>query len=313
MDEIGWIASTARRSNISAIWIGEDIDRGHEVFVQASILMLRAPRQRVGIGITSPLVHNISTIARAAAALKEIDPSRFRLGLGVGGLQDLARLGQTVEKPVAMMESTVNALRRIWAGETVTSQAKHFDLRQYLARYSTGFHVPVYFGVRGPRLIRLACRIADGVILSGPLDYLKTTLNIIRKETAPRLSRSRLRTVVWMPTLVIRKRRDKELAKLVAATVIADTPPSVLSMIQFPKDSVQSIQRRAREQGLVAASEYVTDELLEIFTVSGDASHVSRTLHSLSKLGADEVVFGPPYGTPASSATREVIKTWERL
>jgi 5,10-methylenetetrahydromethanopterin reductase len=255
----------------------------------------------------------VSTIARAAAALREIHPAKFRLGLGVGGLQDLARLGLGVEKPVPMLKDTIDALRRIWAGETLTIKGEDFDLRQFLARYRTGFSIPLYLGVRGPQLLRLAGRIADGVILSGPLTYLEKALEMVRNEAISRQSRSRLRTVVWMPTLIVRKRADKDLARTTAAIVIADTPSSVLKIGEIPEDALEMVRRTARERSYLAASRHVTEEMLDSFTISGDAQRISQAFQSLVKLGADEVVFGPPYGTLVVRSIREVIKAWERL
>jgi 5,10-methylenetetrahydromethanopterin reductase len=313
MSQILRIASIAERTGVHGIWMGEDMARGGDVFVQASVMMLNAPTKKIGIGVTSPMVRNISTIARAAAALSEIDPARFRLGLGVGGLQDLARLGLTVEKPVSMLNDAVEALRRIWARETLTLTGENFHLRQFLARYRPGLSIPIYLGVRGPRLLRLAARIADGVILSGPIAYLEKALEMVRAEAAGRDSRCKFRTVIWLPTVVVRKRADKELAKVVAATVIADTPPNVLEMAEMSKDAVESVRRTARERSYAAASKHVTEELLDSFTISGDAKHVSLVFESLATLGAHEIVFGPPYGTPLVRSIREVVRAWERL
>lgn len=313
MRQILRIAAVAERAGVHGIWIGEDMGRGYDVFTQASIMMLNAPTKNVGIGITSPIVRNISTIARAAAALREIDPARFRLGLGVGGLQDLARLGLAVDKPVAMLKEAVDALRRIWAGETVTLRGESFHLRQFLARYPVGFTIPVYLGVRGPSLLRLAGRIADGVILSGPLAYLKKALEVVRTSAIGGGLRSRPRSVIWLPTVIVRKRSDGKLAKAAAATVIADTPLSVLEMAGISDSAVERVRKTARERGYTAASRHVTKELLDSFAISGDAKHLSQVFQSLAKLGADELVLGPPYGSSAARSIHEVVRAWERL
>jgi 5,10-methylenetetrahydromethanopterin reductase len=313
MSQILRIAAVAERTGVHGIWIGEDIGRGCDIFTQASIMMLSARTKNVGIGITSPIVRNISTIARAAAALREIDPARFRLGLGVGGLQDLARLGLTVDKPVAMLKDAVDAMRRIWAGETVTLRGETFHLRQFLGRYRLGFTIPVYLGVRGPSLLRLAGRIADGVVLSGPLGYLKKALEMVRASAIGRGLRSRPTSVIWLPTVVVRKRTDRKLAKAVAATVIADTPPSVLKMAGISDSAVERIRKTARERSYAAASKHITKELLDSFTISGDAKHVSLVFQSLAKLGADEIVLGPPYGSSTARSIHEVVRAWERL
>lgn len=309
------IATTADRSDIYGIWVGEEIGRGCDVFAQASITMLKAPSKNLGLVVASPIVRNITTIARAAASLREIDPARFRLGLGVGqfALQDLARLGLTVEKPVTMLRDAVSILRRIWAGETLTFKTGIFDLRQLLARYRPGFRIPLYLNVRAPKLLRLAARIADGVILSGPLAYLEKAIAIVRDETHRRSARSTLRIVVWVPALVVRTRTDRQLAKVAASTAIAGTPPNVTQMAEISEDAAERVRRTTRERGYRAASRYVTEELLQSFVVSADARHISQVFHSLVDLGAHEIVFAPLNGRRIIRSIREVIEAWERL
>ena len=313
MSEMIRIASEARRGNVYGIWIGEDIAFSRDVFVQASVLMRNAPNRIVGIALTSPAVHNITTIARAAASLRQIDRGWFRLSLGVGGLQDLARLRVTVAKSVAMMKQAMDALRKIWTGGTVTVQGETFELRRFQARYRSGLEIPIYLGVRGPKLLRLAGRTADGIILSGPLPYLQQAIDLIRAEATSRDSRARFRIVVWLPTLVVKAKKDRDLARSVAATVIADTPPNVLEMARIPEDDVGSLRRTARQQGYTEASKYVTDELLESFTLAGDTAHICEAFLSLGRLGVDEVIFGPPYGRDRLHSIREVIRAWARL
>jgi len=305
------IASLAQRSSVHGVWIGEDLGWSSDVFIKAGVIAMNAPSKNVGIGITSPLVRNLSAISGAAATLSELAPARFRLGLGVGGLQDLARLEIPVGNPVALLSDSVDVLRRIWAGETLTIKGENFDLWQFAARYRLGSRVPIYLGVRGPKLLRLAGRIGDGVILSGPLGYLEKAMKIVRAQTNP--SRSRVTTVVWVPTMIVRTRADWKLARSVAATVIGDTPPEVLEMADISMDGVAQVQRKTKEGNYAAASKLVTRRIVNNFTISGDVRKVVQDFRLLEKLGADEIVFGPPYGSSEIRSIQEVVREWERV
>jgi 5,10-methylenetetrahydromethanopterin reductase len=313
MSQLVKMCALAEHTDIQGIWIGEDLRSGVDVFVQASIVMLNAPTKNVGIGVTSPLVRNVTTISRAAAALQQMDSTRFRLGVGVGGLQDLAQLGLAVHRPIAALRDTIDVLGRIWSGETLTFKNELFDVRQFKARYRCPHRIPIYLGVRGPRLLRLAGRSAEGVILSGPLTYVKKAISIVRKEVTGRIPLRGFRIVVWLPTLVVRRRSDQELARIVAATVIADTPVRVLEMAEIPHERVKLIQETARRRGYWAASKHVTDELLNSFTISGDPNSIARAFNSIAGLGVDELVFGPPYGSSQIRSVREVVEAWARL
>jgi 5,10-methylenetetrahydromethanopterin reductase len=306
------IAASVERSSAYGIWIGEDIGRGYDIFSLTSIVMLNAPSKMVGIGVTSPAVRNITTIARAAAALVQTAPGRFRLGIGVGGLQDLARIGTTVAKPVAMLRDASETLRNIWRGSTLNQQGNNFELKSYAAKYNRTERIPLYFGVRGPKLLRLASRIADGAILSGPLPYIERAVSIIKSAARDRNLRN-FRITVWLPTLIVGKRTSKQFAKVVAATVIADTTVEVFGLAGISEHGIEKLQRTARRRGYQAAANYVTEELLDTFTVSGNPGQVCDVFHLMQKLGADEVVFGPPYGHPILEAIDEVTKTWARV
>jgi 5,10-methylenetetrahydromethanopterin reductase len=313
MSQIVKIAAQAEHADVHGIWIGEDLRRGGDVFVQASVAMLNAPSKIVGIGVTSPLVRNVSTVARAGAALGEIGPARFRLGLGVGGLQDLAKLGLTVDRPIAVLRNAVQTLRKIWSGEALSVQGEHLDIQQFKASYQAQAEIPIYLGVRGPKLLRLAAGIADGVILSGPMIYLEKTIHTLRQAAAARESRDELKTVVWLPTLVSRRHIDQELARVVAATVISDTPAQVLEMAEIPYEAVERVQNTAQKRGYWAASKHVTERLLDDLTISGKPSQIIEVFCAIASLGVDELVFGPPYGNPPLRSVREVVEAWARL
>jgi len=308
--EIASIASCAEQNPVHGIWTGEDIGSNKDIFLQTYSVMKHAPSKYVGIGITSPLLRNITTIARVAETLSEANPTRFRLGLGVGGLRDLERLGIAFTRPVQRLESTVDALREIWAGEVLSRNSEGIELRQYQARYRPETVIPVYLGVRGPSLLKLAGKIADGVILSGPVSYIEKAVRIVQNQRTRRTSRPP-RVVAWLPTILTGRKADIKFAKTVTATVVADTPRSVLEMSDVDDDAIR-VQDVARRRGYAAASSSVTDELLNHFTIAGGADHICSVFQSLGKLGVEEVVFGPPYGRRPLASIQEVAETWAR-
>jgi 5,10-methylenetetrahydromethanopterin reductase len=294
---------------VYGIWLSED--GSCDVFVQAEVAMRSAGNRRIGIGV-SPWLHNISTIARAAATLREIDSERFRLSLRVGELPDLPSRGIEVRESYKIFAKTVDVLRKIWVGETLSLKTGNLELQQYLARVRTGFTIPLYLDVRGQKLLTLAGRVANGVILRGPVPYLKTAIEVVHGQAAHRKVGSRPRVVFWLPTLLVREKADRELARTVAATIIADTPISVLKIAGISDAAVATIQTVARERGYAELSSHVNDELLNNFTISGDSRQICDAFLSLAKLGADEIVLGPPYGHDIFDSISRIVKMWER-
>jgi 5,10-methylenetetrahydromethanopterin reductase len=310
--EIVRICAETKRSSTYGIWIGEDLRAQRDVFVLTHLLMRHAPGKTVGIGVASAFAWNVTTMARAAHTLSQAHPTRFRLGIGVGGLQDLQRMGLKITQPFWTLQTTVEVLHKIWADEIITRMAGSIELHRYQARYLHGTGVPIYLGVRGPHLLRLAGRMADGVILSGPLPYLRKAIEIILNQKRHRISESDPRIVVWLPTLLIEKETDLALARKVAATVIADTPMGVLEMARLG-DDVRHLQEAARKHGYAYATRLISDDLLDQFTISGDEEHLLNAYRCLANLGIEEIVFGPPYGRKPITAIRKTAEMWDSI
>jgi len=312
VEMVKWFAHNADGLGLRGVWIGEDIGRPQEIFTVTSLILLETKRVNVGIGVASPFIRNITTVARAAAALSEISSGRFRLGLGVGGLQDLASMGVQVEKPLESMRRTLQTLRSIWRGETSVTD-KELRLENYKPQYGHPVDTPVFMGVRGPKLLSLAAELADGVILSGPREYVKESIELIReRRLAAGLTERGFSFVLWVPTIMLSDERDLELAKKVVAVVVADTPDRLLETAGVSTDEVNTIRAIMRGSGAKEAARNVSDKLVDEFCISGDAERICEIFRSYSSLGINEAVFGPPYGRNPKDAIQQVAKAWGR-
>ncbi|MCP8311719.1 MAG: LLM class flavin-dependent oxidoreductase [Candidatus Methylarchaceae archaeon HK02M1] len=309
LKKVDWLTSLAEETKLYRIWIGEDIDSLHDIFTLTSIFLLRTSLTKVGIGITSPLIRNITTIARATAGLMELDSEeRFTLGLGIGGLQDLAKKGLVAEKPLQILRDANYLLRKIWLGEKVTYSGR-FTLDGYSTRYK--FKIPIYFGARGPKLLELAGMIADGVIISGPRSYIEKATGLVKKglerSNDPRRS---FNIVVWLPTVLIEDSRGMAMAREVVSVIVSDTPKKVLEISGIDEQRTQKVRDAVSRFGVKKASELVTGDLIKDFSIFGNAQEIYEDFHSLEKFGVDEVVFGPPYGLDWKSSILNVSKAW---
>jgi 5,10-methylenetetrahydromethanopterin reductase len=314
LERILKLSKIVQESELDSIWVGDDISDTHDVFTVASLVLLRNSRLKVSIGITSPKIRNISTIARASVSLSEIGAAgRFRLGLGVGGLQDLERFGITIKHPENLLRDATTLLRSTWTGEKVNFESDDFSLKNYRGRYGPGQDLPIFFGVRGPKLLQLAGEIADGVILSGPRKYLEKAVAIVRKGLEKRNSERNFCYVVWIPTILTEEPGDLDLVRRTAAIVLMDTPRKVLEMAELNRGDIENIARTYSIHGLSKASELVTKDVLDEIAVWGDAEQVCSDLESLKKFQIDESVFGPPYGANPERALTKLTRAWRKF
>lgn len=308
-----WIAENAAYLGADGIWIGEDIDIGQDIFVLTAATLLQSEKVRVGIGITPMTIHNISTLARAGLTLQEIGQGRFVFGTGVGGMQDLQRMGIMVKKPVTALRLAIGVLRELWAGKTVSVENELFKLDEYSLRIKGEASTPIFLGVRGPQMLKLAGQLADGVILSGPLDYLKIAGEIVDKSAvAAGRHPNSVEKVAWLPTIPTFKGGEEKLAKKVVSIVVADTPDPVLDMLSIDRARIDRLRTAVAESGPSGGIPHVDQEIMDMFAISGNCEQMVDRFDALGEIGMTEVVLGPPFSGDwrgAMSAIFQEIQT----
>ncbi|MFQ5834247.1 MAG: LLM class flavin-dependent oxidoreductase [Candidatus Thorarchaeota archaeon] len=305
----GWISSNAEGLGIEGIWIGEDIDLGQDVFVLSAATVVQAPKARVGTGIIPMTVHPIKTLARAAVTLHQTSGGRFVFGTGVGGIQDLKGLGIHLKRPVSELRSTVATLRKLWAGESVTVKSELIRLEEYSLGLKRPVDIPIFLGVRGPQMLKLAGEVSDGVVLSGPFDYLDDAVKKVNKAAqASGRSGKEIEKVAWLPTIPTLKGGDETLAKRVVALVVADMPKPVIDMLEVDKHRIEKIQNTVAKAGPSAGVPYVNQELLDMFSISGEIEQIVDGFERLGKIGMTEVLLGPPFSGNWRGAITEVFR-----
>ncbi len=304
-----WIAKNAERLGIDGLWVGEDIDLGQDVYVLTTAALLNAPKARVGTGIIPVTVHRITTIARAAVTMQNTGNGRFIFGTGIGGIQDLNNLGIIVKKPVTELRKSVATLKSLWAGESVTVESELMKLDDYSLGLKKSVDIPIFLGVRGPKMLKLVGEVADGAVLSGPIDYLKDAVSRINAsaENSGRKGED-IEKVAWLPTIPTFKGGKESLAKRVVALVIADMPQPVLDLLDVDQERVDRLRLAVSKSGPKAGIPYVNQELIDMFAISGSREHMVDRFELLAKIGLTEVVLGPPFSGKWREATEEIFE-----
>lgn len=127
---------------------------------------LLAATERIEIG-SLRLVHhwNAGKLAQAVATAERIAPGRLRCLLSIGAHPLDAAFGLAFPSPgerIAWLEETLIALRRLWAGETVTTAGRHVRLAGARVRpLPRGGRMPLEVAGRGPRLLAALASHAD--------------------------------------------------------------------------------------------------------------------------------------------------------
>ncbi|MHA1410112.1 MAG: LLM class flavin-dependent oxidoreductase [Candidatus Odinarchaeia archaeon] len=290
------LLKTAETQGYTTVWVGDDILK-EEIFTYTSILSNNVKKMNVGIGVLSPYVYSISTIASASATLSELTAGRFILGLGVGGIIEVEKM--TGKKPTKMVDNlkfAVNVLRRLFKSEKVSFNKDSEKLVEFNLSFTT-FDVPIYFGVRGPKLLSLAGEIADGVIFSAPIDLLKDSINIVT-NSAKMCGRNpnNIRKVLWNAFIFSKDKKSLSLAKNVVMVILSSLNDIFLEKIKIDVNLVNKIKKNYACGRKDKALSLIDESMIRKLSIFGDLEEIKTQLIELSKIGIDEVILGPPFG-----------------
>jgi alkanesulfonate monooxygenase SsuD/methylene tetrahydromethanopterin reductase-like flavin-dependent oxidoreductase (luciferase family) len=145
----------------------------HDGWTLLAALALETRRCRIGPAVTYAFdraAHHVSWLAKRAVAIDHLSNGRLDIRFAVGAegpgvAESWRRHGIAYPPPaerLARLEAVVHALRRLWAGESVTSASLGLrEARVTPAPVQSG-GPPVWIAAMRPRAIALAARCADG-------------------------------------------------------------------------------------------------------------------------------------------------------
>jgi 5,10-methylenetetrahydromethanopterin reductase len=136
-----------------------------DVWVSLTATALRTSRIRLGTRVTDPYVRHPALTAVAVASLDEVSGGRAILGLGAGG-SGFREMGIERKKPVTALREAIELIRRLLAGEEVDYPGELVRFRRGTLEFQTRRDIPVVIVARGPKILELGGRVADGVMVA---------------------------------------------------------------------------------------------------------------------------------------------------
>ena len=277
-------------------------------------------RIRIGAAGLPVWIRNPALLAETFATLDLLAPGRVVLGLSAWWDPLASQVGVPRESTVRVMREVVEALRLLLARkEPVTYDGHHVRLRDvYLDHDQAGGHdVKIYVGAVGPQLLRLATRLADGIVLNAgsPVEETRRQVAVIRRE-AVSIGRS-FDEIELMKLLPIRVTDDKRAAirehKPLVARHIAEQPhlaemsgaePELLESLR----GIMSWPSKAEEAA--RGAELIPDDLVERLGCYGSEDEVRRRLNEYIDVGVTTPLIAPDTEPSMRRATELLLQGW---
>lgn len=295
------------------LWFGDSQNIWREAYVSMAASAVDTSRIVIGTGVTNGVTRHRSVIASAWATLNELSGGRVAPGFGVGD-SALHTMGARPMR-VADLEELVADLRTLWRGDEVsTPDAAAAYRTSYLQE---ALRIPVYIAASGPKLLSLAGRIADGVILLAGTDPETVSRALstvaVAAESVGR-SMGEIEVVLWAPAAI---HEDGDIARdrvraHVSRTVLR---PIQVTLTEEEQEAVEEIRKRYDYYShMVPRSEHsqlVLNELVDRFALAGTHTELSDKLLTLGGLGVNQVAI-IPFGHDNDSID-EVIQDFATL
>ena len=272
-------------------WIFDSHVLWKEPYPLLTLMAANTQRMRLGTCVTNPATRDLTVTASLFATLNLISGGRMQLGIGRG---DSSRrvLGK---KPVSwsQLEKAVKDFRDLTAGREIQHDGQPTRLS-----WATG-SPPVWIAGYGPKVLHMAGRVADGIILQfADPDLISWCLGFVKEgaraagrdpktievlAAAPvwvsddvHAARERVR---WFPALV-----SNHVMDLIRQYKPEDLPPALTSYVQ---DRGHYDYQHHCEVGSENA-DFVSDEVIDRFCLLGPVKTHREKLKKLASAGVTQ-------------------------
>ncbi|MFF1395838.1 LLM class flavin-dependent oxidoreductase [Streptomyces sp. NPDC058287] len=163
-DRADRIVETVRRAEALGFddaWFPDSQLLWRDVFTTLTAAALGTDRIGLGTAVTNLVTRHPAVVASAARSVAELAPGRFTLGLGVGN-SSVGPVGLRQSTTKAMREG-LTLLRALLNGEEWDFDGPAGTVRSRLRDPRP--EVPLHMAASGPKNLRLAGEVADGVVL----------------------------------------------------------------------------------------------------------------------------------------------------
>jgi 5,10-methylenetetrahydromethanopterin reductase len=259
---------------------------------------------RLATGVVNPYTRAPTSLAMGIATLDEISAGRAVLGLGAGSPTLIEQqMGIPHGSSLTVMREATEIIRSLLSGETVTYEGSRFHYRQA----ALGFRpvqqrIPIYFAAMGPKMLQLAGRLADGVLLNvgASIEFVRWAIGHVRAGSRQAGRPDNAVTIAAWLTAYVSGEREVGLrrAREWLATILSIPRQGELLLEHGGFDGAILSNIRRHVTGYphggdpAAAARYVPTEFAEQMTLVGTVEQVNERLRAYRDAGIDLPVLG---------------------
>jgi 5,10-methylenetetrahydromethanopterin reductase len=168
------LAQTAQACEFETVYIGDSQMIWNDVWVTLGACAAQTNRVRLGTGVTNTVTRHPAVTANAILSLNMLSKGRAVLGVGAG--DSAVRTAGLSPARLPELRKRIEFMRGLLQGEEVDALAWGVDRQENTWGSETQVHlvgakewgnVPIQLACMGPKSVRVAGEICDGVIVDG--------------------------------------------------------------------------------------------------------------------------------------------------
>ena len=331
--ELVKLAALSEAKGFDQVWVNDNLTY-RNLFVVLAAMASSVPI-RLGTAIMVPYFRNPVDLADTIAAITELTDGReFSVGIARGASM-IAGKQVEAEKPLTIIRETVSSVNTLLAGDSTYFRdyphlAKYFHLnpeREFKLNFSPGAPVRFYSGGGGPKNLKIAGEIMDGILIGGyyiPLAKSGRLEGILEPSRAVASESQPAKSMYDTCELNVSISHDRERALEFAKPYVSHILPTLRDMgfsdeelfVAGVEPSLVDTLEEAFSNGATVpeASKLVPDEAVKSCFVAGspeECQHqIKQLMDTAQTLDFDQVCFaklGPDYAEAISLLRDEIL------
>ncbi|MFC1802901.1 LLM class flavin-dependent oxidoreductase [Thermoproteota archaeon] len=318
-DEVIRTAVVADELLFDHLWIADHSQ--YDVFSILTFLASKTQRIKLCSGVTSPYTRHPVILAAGIATVNEISGGRGVLGLGAGGRRALGHQLFTPRNQLLHTREAIEVMKSVLAGNAVKYKGKTVEVKSYLSHIKMK-NAPIYLAAAGPKMLRLAGEMTDGVIINGLGAWPPAMKGFLKhvEEGTERAGRElkELDVVCWTRIAMAEEPESlKEMLRPAIGLNIAVQPidalkekygiePEVANQIKekFEEIILKWDPLKAPKAQAKAIEELVPDYMLRRYALFGTPEQVVKRIKELMEAGVTQIALRNWPGVDPRSSDR---------
>ena len=292
------LVKLAEDSGFDYIWIADTSLYARDVYSYLTLCALHTRHAKIGPNCTHPYTRHPALNFNIMATLDELSRGRAIMNLGAGG-GTMKELGYKIA-PVKDVRDMITVGRRLLTGEPVEFSIQGQAMTGAKLRFLSRKELPIYLTASGPRMLQLGGELCDGVVFMAGVDPsgIRYALDSIRKgaEAAGRPDSALDRACCVFGTLAEDREQARSACRAIAAWFV-QSQPSYVELAGIPAGQVEAIKAAfsgsAHGPEAKRAASLVTEEMIDKFTLAGNAADFRARIEAVLQTGVDHVEFFP--------------------